>query len=68
MSDPISKLEAVLTPARRKAIYRFFTAIFLILSVNGFVTAEEVNGYAQAIALALGVGATEMAATHVDEG
>ena len=65
MSDPLTKFEAAFTPARRKVIYRITSAVLLVLSVNQAVTAEEASAYLQAAGLALGIGVTELAATHV---
>jgi hypothetical protein len=67
MNDWLLQLEAALTPARRKVLYRIGTAACLILSINGFISGEESETYLTSLALLLGTGVTELAAANVKD-
>lgn len=63
----MEKVLSFFTPAHRKAIYRIASAILLILTMHGLVTADEAAQYLQALAMLLGVSVAELAHAHVNE-
>ena len=64
VNDFLSDLAAAITPARRRLVYRLVTAVLLVLALHQVVTADESATYLQALALALGIVPSELAARN----
>lgn len=68
INDALTEVAQALTPARRKAVYRVVSAGLIVLTIQHTVTADDAAGYLQALAMALGLVPSELAARNVSAG
>jgi hypothetical protein len=67
LNEKLAELEAALTTARRRKVYRLVQAIVLVLVLRKALSADDAAGYLQALALALGIAPAELAARNAKD-